>query len=80
MGCAPPVVVLVVMPLTGETTPPTASSGVTPADLTERAKALNSERMVLVGPDGLDGAGKPVSGVFTAAASASSPNALSPIS
>lgn len=38
------------------------------ADLTERAKALNSERMVLVGPDGLDGAGKPVSGVFTAAA------------
>lgn len=38
------------------------------ADLTERAKALNSERMVLVGPDGLDGAGKPVSGIFTAAA------------
>ena len=38
------------------------------ADLTERAKALNSERMVLVGPDGLDGTGKPVSGVFTAAA------------
>ena len=38
------------------------------ADLTERAKALNSERMVLVGPDGLDGAGKPVSGVFAAAA------------
>ena len=38
------------------------------ADLTERATALNSERMVLVGPDGLDGAGKPVSGVFAAAA------------
>ena len=38
------------------------------ADLTERAKALNSERMVLVGPDGLDGAGKPESGVFAAAA------------
>ena len=38
------------------------------ADLTERAKALNSERMVLVGPDVLDGAGKPVSGVFAAAA------------
>ena len=36
-------------------------------DLTERAKALNSERMVLVGPDVLDGAGKPVSGVFAAA-------------
>lgn len=38
------------------------------AQLVERAKALNSERMVLVGPDGLDAAGEALPGVFTAAA------------
>lgn len=43
-------------------------SNATTTDLTDRAKALNSERMVLVGPDGLDGAGKPIAGIFTAAA------------
>lgn len=37
-------------------------------DLTERAKELNSERMVLVGPDVLDSSGKDLSGVFAAAA------------
>lgn len=36
--------------------------------LTERAAALNSERMVLVGPDCLDSQGKALSGVFAAAA------------
>ena len=36
--------------------------------LTARAAALNSERVVLVGPDALDSAGKPLSGVFAAAA------------
>lgn len=36
--------------------------------LVDRAAALNSERMVLVGPDALDSAGKPLSGVFAAAA------------
>lgn len=45
-------------------------SNASTTDLTGRAKALNSERMVLVGPDGLDGAGKPVAGVFAAAAAA----------
>lgn len=40
----------------------------TVTELTAQAKALNSERMVLVGPDGLDSNGKPVSGVFAAAA------------
>lgn len=38
------------------------------SDLVARATELNSERMVLVGPDALDGAGKPLSGVFAAAA------------
>ncbi len=38
------------------------------SDLVERAAALNSERVVLVGPDALDGAGKPLPGVFAAAA------------
>lgn len=37
-------------------------------DLTNRAKLLNSERMVLAGPDGLDSAGEPISGIFAAAA------------
>ena len=36
--------------------------------LIARAAELNSERMVLVGPDALDAAGKPLSGVFAAAA------------
>ena len=39
--------------------------------LVERAAELNSERVVLVGPDALDSAGKPLSGVFAAAAVAS---------
>ena len=43
-------------------------SGAGTTELTERAKALNSERMVLVGPDVLDQAGKTLSGVFAAAA------------
>lgn len=38
------------------------------AELIARAEALNSERMVLVGPDALDSAGKPLPGVFAAAA------------
>lgn len=37
-------------------------------DLVKRAGDLNSERMVLVGPDALDSAGKTLSGVFAAAA------------
>ena len=37
-------------------------------ELTARAKALNSERMVLVGPDVTDSGGNPLSGVFAAAA------------
>ena len=36
--------------------------------LIARAAALNSERMVLVGPDALDSTGKPLPGVFAAAA------------
>jgi len=36
--------------------------------LTGRAKELNSERMVLVGPDGLDSSGAALPGVFAAAA------------
>lgn len=36
--------------------------------LVDRAAALNSERMVLVGPDALDESGKELSGVFSAAA------------
>lgn len=43
-------------------------NGASTAELTDRAKALNSERMVLVGPDGLDSAGKPLPGIFAAAA------------
>lgn len=43
-------------------------SGAPVADLVERAKELNCERMVLVGPDALDGGGKEISGVFAAAA------------
>ncbi len=43
-------------------------SGAGPDGLTERAAALNSERMVLVGPDCLDSQGKALSGVFAAAA------------
>lgn len=43
-------------------------SGENTAALVERAKALNSERMVLVGPDPLDASGKTLPGVFAAAA------------
>jgi len=43
-------------------------SGASPAELTARAAALNSERMVLVGPDGLDSSGRALPGVFAAAA------------
>lgn len=43
-------------------------SGAQPTALVERAEALNSERMVLVGPDVVDDGGKPLSGVFAAAA------------
>jgi len=43
-------------------------SGDTAAQLVERAAALNSERMVLVGPDVLDSAGETLPGVFAAAA------------
>lgn len=43
-------------------------SGSTAAELVERAAALNSERMVLVGPDALDSEGNALSGVFAAAA------------
>lgn len=43
-------------------------SGSTAAELVERATALNSERMVLVGPDALDSEGNTLSGVFAAAA------------
>jgi len=43
-------------------------SGADTAALIERAAALNSERMVLVGPDVLDSAGNALSGVFAAAA------------
>ena len=43
-------------------------SGASAVELVERAKALNSERMTLVGPDGLDSAGKPLPGIFAAAA------------
>ena len=38
------------------------------AELVERAEALNSERVVLVGPDALDGSGNRLPGVFAAAA------------
>ena len=43
-------------------------SGDTAAELVTRAAALNCERMVLVGPDALDRAGKTLPGVFAAAA------------
>lgn len=42
--------------------------GGTAAELAERAAALNSERVVLVGPDALDAEGGPLPGVFAAAA------------
>lgn len=45
-----------------------AGAGV--SELVSRAAGLNSERMVLVGPDALDSGGKPISGVFAAAAAA----------
>lgn len=40
----------------------------TAAELVERAAALNSERVVLVGPDALDAAGNRLPGIFAAAA------------
>ena len=43
-------------------------SEMTVTELTERAAALNSERMVLVGPDVLDSGGGNLPGVFAAAA------------
>lgn len=43
-------------------------SGASAAELVARAKALNSERMALVGPDGLDSAGNAIPGIFAAAA------------
>jgi len=42
--------------------------GADTAALVSRAAELNSERVVLVGPDAQDSAGKPLSGVFAAAA------------
>ena len=42
--------------------------GDTAAELVERAAKLNSERMVLVGPDALDSNGNALAGVFAAAA------------
>lgn len=45
-------------------------AGAEVSDLVARAAELNSERVVLVGPDALDEAGKPLSGVFAAAAAA----------
>lgn len=44
------------------------SSEETVSQLVNRAAGLNSERVVLVGPDALDEDGKPLSGVFAAAA------------
>ena len=44
------------------------ADGATVAELVERAAALNSERMVLVGPDALDSSGTRLPGMFTAAA------------
>lgn len=43
-------------------------AGAEVSELIARAAALNSERVVLVGPDALDSGGKPLSGVFAAAA------------
>ena len=45
-------------------------SGEDVSALCARAKALNSERVVLTGPDALDGAGNTLPGVFAAAAAA----------
>ena len=42
--------------------------GESAAELVTHAAALNSERMVLVGPDALDSGGKTLPGVFAAAA------------
>jgi len=42
--------------------------GAAVSELTARAAALNSERVVLVGPDALDSAGNSLTGVFAAAA------------
>ena len=44
--------------------------GDTVSELVARAAKLNSERMVLVGPDALDGGGETLAGVFAAAAAA----------
>ena len=44
--------------------------GASVTELTGRAKALNSERMVLVGPDAVDASGKALPGMFAAAAAA----------
>ncbi len=43
-------------------------AGATTAQLVERAELLNSERMVLVGPDALDSQGNALAGIFAAAA------------
>lgn len=43
-------------------------AGATTAMLVERAELLNSERMVLVGPDALDSQGNALAGIFAAAA------------
>ena len=43
-------------------------SGCSTADLVERAAALNSERMILVGPDALDSKGERLPGMLAAAA------------
>lgn len=44
------------------------SDGESAAELVVRAAALNSERMILVGPDALDAGGSAISSVFAAAA------------
>ncbi|MCI2057957.1 MAG: phage tail sheath subtilisin-like domain-containing protein [Oscillibacter sp.] len=46
------------------------SSGENVSQLVTRAAALNSERVLLVGPDALDSAGETLPGVFSAAAAA----------
>ena len=43
-------------------------NGASNVELIERAKSLNSERMALVGPDGLDSSGAVLPGIFAAAA------------
>lgn len=50
--------------------------GASTEELTARASALNSERMVLVGPDVLDSQGNSLPGVFAAAAVASAVAAI----